>query len=400
MSNKLVVGRLSSLDSVRGIAALSVVLVHLDSVYLHTSTSDFANIELIIKLLFLSPLGILFNGSPAVPVFFVLSGFVLRLMLERGMGYGEYLVRRGTRLYIPYIASIAFAVALLGIFGSRKIPELSDWANLFLGVKITFESVLDHVFFIGVFDTIPYNFPIWTLVQEMRISIFFPVLLFLILRYGWKRSIAVALPIAFASVFLGYYIKVATPFPLWQSLAETIFWSFFLIVGASLAVHREAVTAWYRGLSKQTLTFLWVFAVVDYILPVRITLLTNVYIGSFWALASLPAVTFFIIAAFSSPTVEKFLGWGPFRFLGKISYSLYLCHAILLATALNLFFGKIPTWLMLSGVLVASILVGTLAFHCIERPSIKLGAILGSRLAARKVALNERKAAAVETRSV
>ncbi|MGQ0621114.1 MAG: acyltransferase family protein [Panacagrimonas sp.] len=386
MSNKLVVGRLSSLDSVRGIAALSVVLVHLFYVYLRSPDSDYANFELLIKILFMSPLGILINGSPAVPIFFVLSGFVLRLMLERGMGYGEYLVRRGTRLYVPYIASIAVAVALISVLGSEKNPQLSDWTNEFLGVKVTFEAVLDHILFIGVFDTIPYNFPIWTLVQEMRISIFFPVLLFLILRYGWKRNVAWALVAAIAAVFLGYYIKVATPYPLWQSVTDTVFWSFFLVVGASLAVHREAATAWYRGLSKRSLAVLWVVAVADYLFPVHIPILTNVYIGSFWALASLPAVAFFIVAAFSSPTVEKFLGWGPFRFLGKISYSLYLCHAIILVTALNLFFGKVPLWMISSGVLVASFVVGTLAFHWIERPSIKLGAMLGSRLAARRAA--------------
>lgn len=378
MSNKLVVGRLSSLDSVRGIAALSVVLLHLGYVYLDTSVSAFATIDLVFKVLLISPLGILINGAPAVPVFFVLSGFVLTLMLERGMSYREYLARRTSRLYVPYIASIAAAVVLIALLGSHKIPELSDWANVFLGVEITFRSVLDHVLFIGVFDTTPFNFPIWTLVQEMRISLVFPLMLALILRYGWKRNVIAFGILSFVSIPIGHYIKVATPFPLWQSLAETGFWLFFLIVGASLAVHRDAVTAWYRDLPRKALLILWPLAWVVYILPARVTALHE--IGPFWALASLPAVAFFIVAAFSSPRTIVFLEWGPFRFLGKISYSLYLSHAVLLVAALTLFYGDVPTWVLLIGVFIASLCVATLAFHMVEKPSIKLGAMLGSRI--------------------
>ncbi|MGQ0501826.1 MAG: acyltransferase family protein [Panacagrimonas sp.] len=378
MSNKLVAGRLSSLDSIRGIAAFSVVLLHLGSVYLHTSVSEYSTIELAIKLLLVSPLGILIDGAPAVPVFFVLSGFVLTLMLERGMNYREYLVRRVIRLYIPYIASIACAVSLIAIVGSHKIPELSDWANIFLGVEITWESILDHVVFVGVFDTTRYNFPIWTLVHEMRISLFFPLLLAAVLRYGWKRAIAGFLCLSVVSILVGYYIRTATPFPLWQSVADTGFWTFFLVVGASLAVKRDAVTAWYKGLSRNALAAIWVLAGAIYILPVRVSIFSSV--GPFWALISLPGVAFFIIAAFSSLHAIAFLEWKPLRFLGKISYSLYLCHAILLVTGLTLFYDDVPTWLLLVGVFVASLCVATVAFHVVERPAIMLGAFLGTRV--------------------
>src|SRR5215831_9998315 len=83
-----------------------------------------------------SPLRLLWTGYEAVILFFVLSGFVLTLQLEPQNGrssaprYLRYLIRRLTRLYLPYALVMSVAVVLCALLGGSSIAELSDWFNM------------------------------------------------------------------------------------------------------------------------------------------------------------------------------------------------------------------------------------------------------------------------------
>ena len=241
--------RYRSLDALRGVAALSVVLLHFSNIFVDTNRADFERISDAIKLFAASPLGFLIEGSQAVLVFFVLSGFVLTLMLERGMHYGEYAVRRIARLYIPYIASIICAIVLIQCFGSRPLPDQSKWLNEFLGVTVTRAEVVNHVLFIGNYDSEIFNFVIWSLVLEMRISLVFPALLAAVRRFGATRSILASLAVSLI-VIAGVLLHAKfRPSP-------TLHYILFFVVGINLALHRVRISAWYASLtmSRRTLS--------------------------------------------------------------------------------------------------------------------------------------------------
>ncbi|WP_370445956.1 acyltransferase family protein [Acidiferrobacter sp. SPIII_3] len=54
-----------------------------------------------------TPLGLAWAGRAAVVFFFVLSGYVLYVMWERGgLSYGAYLKKRVVRLYLPYAGAV------------------------------------------------------------------------------------------------------------------------------------------------------------------------------------------------------------------------------------------------------------------------------------------------------
>lgn len=63
----------------------------------------------------------------------------------------------------------------------------------------------------------------------------------------------------------------------------------------------------------------------------------------------------------------------PIVFLGKISYSLYLYHFIVLIGSIYLLYKILPIWAILSIAFVLSFALATLAYHFVERPSITLG---------------------------
>jgi peptidoglycan/LPS O-acetylase OafA/YrhL len=69
----------------------------------------------------------------------------------------------------------------------------------------------------------------------------------------------------------------------------------------------------------------------------------------------------------------------PLRWLGKISYSLYLIHFIILFAVLNAFRGEISLPLVLAIVPALSIISAAVLYQLVERPSIDWGHRLSGR---------------------
>ena len=147
--------RIDYLDSVRGIAAMMVVVYHFIGWRWEKELSFHIS-------------AMFFNGSDAVSFFFVLSGFVLSykyFQSNKEIDIKEYVVKRFYRIYPAYIATILMMYFYNNKFG-LGIKAFTDlfyfnsqqvWQELFL-VKS------NHNFYI----------PGWTLGVEMVISLLLP----------------------------------------------------------------------------------------------------------------------------------------------------------------------------------------------------------------------------------
>ncbi|MEH7131463.1 hypothetical protein V7103_25185, partial [Neobacillus drentensis] len=87
-----------------------------------------------------------------------------------------------------------------------------------------------------------------------------------------------------------------------------------------------------------------------------------------------------IIISISSKVVQRFLLASPLRFLGKISYSLYLYHLPILFSLIYLFYKLIPFWLIVLIAFPLTIFFANFAWIYIEKPSIKFGKALISKI--------------------
>ena len=92
---------------------------------------------------------------------------------------------------------------------------------------------------------------------------------------------------------------------------------------------------------------------------------------SFYTLTSLASAVF-IIFSINSTLFSKLLLLKPLQFMGKISYSLYLVHAIVLFSLIYLLHGLIENYQIALVGFVISILVATIFYTYIERYSIEL----------------------------
>jgi peptidoglycan/LPS O-acetylase OafA/YrhL len=116
-------GRLDYLDSIRGIAALVVVLHHC---WLGTAPASFSSHNSLASITLASVTSILLyglnrffaSGRSAVIIFFVLSGFVLACsLLARRTPYVSYAVKRVFRIYPAFLFVILTSYCLHRVIG-------------------------------------------------------------------------------------------------------------------------------------------------------------------------------------------------------------------------------------------------------------------------------------------
>jgi peptidoglycan/LPS O-acetylase OafA/YrhL len=127
-------GRLVHLEAIRGIAAVSVVLGHLGFTFVPVLQTRL-NLPVAGRVLLATPLSLVINGSFAVRIFFVLSGFVLSLSYFRSKKVQvvtQAASRRYPRLMLPALASVMFAWVLLklGWYWNVEAAALSQQSRV------------------------------------------------------------------------------------------------------------------------------------------------------------------------------------------------------------------------------------------------------------------------------
>ena len=165
--------RLGELDALRGIAAMAVVVFH------YSTMADTK--YLLLKL-----------GITGVDLFFMISGYVILMTLERTKTEKDFIVSRLSRLYPSYILMMLFTSWVLFLFNTASVPASREiLANL---------TMMQPFFQVGYIDE-----SYWTLTVEMQFY-FLMLLIFMFKKLHRIEMIGVFLMI----VFTVYYIIGST----------------------------------------------------------------------------------------------------------------------------------------------------------------------------------------------
>lgn len=371
--------RYGELDSLRGVAALIVLIGHyLMIIPAYESYRYELNSPFIVYLVKETPLRMFFSsGNESVILFFVLSGFVLYISVNSSkFQYFTYIIQRICRIYIPYLVAIIFAILAKMLISHKDIPFVSNWFSKSWTVSDSPSLLVQHLFFIGQYNTDIYNNVIWSLVHEMRISIIFPFLILPYITKNFKKSLVYLIALCFSSVLglylLGSGVKLTSFFLSFHYV--TIF-----LIGALLAKYRHILFT-YSLKAKKTIKFILLsVAIICFMyegLIGEIDFLNNYifrnYVVSF-------GVCILFIMSVSSQTLSSLLQHRILALLGKISYSLYLYHLVSLYSFMYLFYDKLSITLILIFSFVFSFLLSSLAYQFVEKPCISLGRYLAKR---------------------
>ena len=370
--------RLETLDSLRGIAALMVLTFHIWKIGLFAEPSGWW-----VYLWRWTPLNWLVTGRPWVILFFVLSGFVLALALERGgaaAGWSTFALRRFCRIWLPFAASILLSALAWALVRPAPIEGLSTWFNdLAWTEPPTPRLVAEHLLMTGIRGQDSLNPVMWSLVYELRISFVFPFLWLAVRRWPVAGLVLALLAHLAAAQIVGCrWDPACAPFrgeDLADSLALTGYFALFFVLGMLLARFRDTVTERLARASGGTVAALSLLVAYSVILPhvprLSPVLPADLAFGLGSALA--------IALAIASPAWTRALRLRPLLWLGRVSYSLYLTHNIVLLGTVHLLHGTLGPIPLIVAVLAFSLLAAELGYRLVEAPAIRLGQRLTGR---------------------
>jgi len=201
-----------SLESVRGIAALMVAIGHsLITIQLSGNykiwLNNVFNLSYFPDIVIAKLVLIVANGEAAVDVFFILSGVVLGMSLDRDDGalknkYATFILRRIFRIFpahIFVIISISIVLGTFSIVNTNGFPLSSDWYNKFFTTPKTSIEIVKNLLL--------FEYSINPLTWTLQVEIFASFLLPLFHSFSRKKSHPINLSAIFILFFLSIFFK-------------------------------------------------------------------------------------------------------------------------------------------------------------------------------------------------
>ena len=368
--------RLRSLDGLRGVAAVVVLIHHslltipaLAAPYYEDGTRP--EVWTAAWWLVYSPLHIFWEGSGAVYVFFVLSGIVLTLPVlnSRPFGWIAYYPQRLLRLYVPVWGAVLFAIATILLL-SRAGDTGSLWIDKHQD-GITLGSALRDMTLVISGGAIVS--PLWSLRWEVLFSLALPLFVWVAVKgvkFTAVKAVLCVAVVALGGVLDNQYLQYLPMFMLGALIAVSL--PKLRSAASRIEARRRSGPLWLAaaGVAAVLITSRWLLLAAEAPTP-----MTNASI----ALALVGATLIVLIAAFSNQA-RKLLEVSTIQWLGRVSFSLYLVHEPIVVAFANVFGHDAVGWSVLCSLLV-SLLVATVFYRFVEHPSYLLARSVRSRLA-------------------
>ena len=335
---------LPALDGIRGVAAFSVVFFHFGIAW--------------------SPAGL------GVLSFFVLSGFLITWLLLKeydrsgSISLRNFYARRSLRIFPAFYAYWTICIALLLWRHPGQILWPQAWSAFFY-VNNYYQALNGHIS--SVFSHT------WSLAIEEQFYLLWPAALILLLRRTRQ-------PVFWLSVAIGFISLHRLALQFLLHVHEVYIYEAFetradsLLVGCLLAIllRRGYLIGFWRVICAHSALPLITLS----------ALVVSLILGSRYGVAYRNVIAFFLepilvallivqLISVSDAGPWSFINGRVMRFLGRISYSLYLYQQLLLYPA-KAALHSLPTILQLIGGSCVVIAGAVFSYYMIERPFLRL----------------------------
>jgi peptidoglycan/LPS O-acetylase OafA/YrhL len=348
--------RISELDGLRVIAALGVVWIHS-----WTFCGNPAGWHSIYRAF-----AILGNG---VDFFFVISGFFMYMIFYKkkfsAATYGQFILKRWKRIAPAFYVSAACYVLWFGLQDSNYPSVL----NLFINI----------LFLNNIYQAHEIIAPFWSLATEWQFYMLLPLLFCF---RGRNMFLGVLVGCSLLSVIFFYLITRHfndASYWFWERQIIARFSEFgWGILAAYLFVKQVKVSSWLRGVKGNLVGLM--FCVAG-----RVMMMTEFYshtggFSTFSRSFSVTLMTFgFAVICYSvimgRSVFSRFLATWPMQYIGRISYSIYLWHSlvIFLMEGILVKFHRLPFYSLWVFVVVTffTIVISALSYRLLEASYFK-----------------------------
>jgi peptidoglycan/LPS O-acetylase OafA/YrhL len=332
---------------------------------------------LAVTMVVASHVGLPALGGLGVTVFFVLSGFLITWLLIKecdstgSVSLRAFYARRALRIFPAYYAFLALSITVDLKRGDARIvpialPAIFYYTNYFNALMGHSSSSVAHA---------------WSLAVEEQFYLLWPAA-FMLLSARGSRALLRGLVFAIAAVaswrsyaYLGLGLGPSYVYNAFDCRFDCLAAGCLLAVACGQERFRSAMDACARAWRGLPL-----LAAATLLPLVEIAGDRYRYTVGFTAEALLIAFAIAQLLVLHAGTPWRLLDARPIRYLGRVSYGMYLYHQWGLSIGRHLAAG--PRWLELSAGLAATILLATGSYFVIERPFLSLKSSL-SRVARR-----------------
>ena len=332
------------IDGLRALAVLSVLVYHVDPLLLS-------------------------SGFLGVDIFFVISGYLISLIVFRELAQGEFsfshfYARRVRRLF-PALIAVILACLVFGGFAlfAEEYQRLGRHAVAAISFLLNFLLMREAGYFNVVSDAKPL-LHLWSLSVEEQFYLVWPVLLLLAARVRLKTGVLLGALVVGSFAFALHLGQTRLDALYFHPLAR--FWELLFGAGLAYVHHRFGVDA-----LQTRLKWLWGQHLLSLAGLVAICAAMCLFDSKTphpsWptVLPLLGAVA--LIASGPLAMGNRVLAFKPLVWVGLISYPLYLWHWPLVSFVRIMESGA-PSSLMLWGGAGAAVLLAWGTYRFIERP--------------------------------
>ena len=296
--------RSSFLDGLRGLAIAWVVLFHAYARWPNAVPFGYR----------FARVPVLAHGKVGVYLFFLISGFVIFMTLERSSGFTDFMRRRWLRLWPAMVTVTIFVYATAGLFmrpaGQPVIRDLLP--------GLTFVEPAAWEWLLGSHQgALEGSF--WTLFVEMKFYVVVSALFFTI---GGPSAIMVLIAVFLASLLSGHVPPITSSVYALADFLGSWHWGWF----AAGALYFKAQTTRWLLIPAAALSLAAAYQVQPAV-----------------QVASLLVAVLFFIAQLSRH-LQAFLSLRWLVFLGAVSYPLYLLHENMMVSMIGSV-GRALPWL-------------------------------------------------------
>jgi peptidoglycan/LPS O-acetylase OafA/YrhL len=340
--------RINNFDLIRLLAAVQVVIVHTMTAFkLYGINATFFN------------LGV--RMFPGVPIFFVISGFLISKSYERSDSIRDYYRNRCLRIFPALWVCLAVSIGVILIAGVSVLGPVSSrgWLGWWAAQMSLYQQYgPEFLMPVGMGSL---NGSLWTIPIELEFYLLLP-LVYAVFRLRQRRGdvALVGLLVSSMAVHFVYCRPALVPAPPPHTfLVETVvpyLWIF--LVGVLMQRHWIALRGWLAGR-----THWWL---LGYVLLGVVTKRLHIYVGSadISPLFLLPLAALVLSCAVSLPALSD-------RLLhhNDISYGTYIYHALVLNVMLIC--GVQGDFLSATAAVVISLSLGTVSWWFVERSFLR-----------------------------
>ena len=339
---------------------------------------------------------LILSATYAIDLFIIISGFVIFFLLDtRRETYQQFIVRRFFRLFPVFIVLFVVAIPLShlnlwNVSHAGKYLTSDQIAQQIDGIELAWENIPWHLLLhmTMLHGTVPdvliqdapgaFLVPAWSVSLEWQFYLVAP------LAFVWAVSASPYRRLVLCALCVGLVLaaRYALP-PVNYGAALPFHVKFFFLGAVSYFIYQRAAS---HRLSDTAFPVacclaLFIFGLSERQWSLMPVLLWLVFMG---LLLEQPS-------SFSTRLVGPLLTNPVVQYVGRISYSLYLSHFLVIMVAQYALLTWAPGlsravhfWVLLAGTTVMTIALSTVLHRYLEIPGLLVGRALAQRLGARR----------------